>query len=745
MTELQVIASPGALGEIAKPKLLFFRPTRTDLPEFVNQHLRDHVRALGFSFDVSLVTENADFDEHVDRVQPDLVLFESGVYVRPDRRIANTHRHPDIPRLGLLNADAYCLTRSVFLSDMDDWGVDTFFTIGVATAAHTPDIADRLYAWPNFADRSVFKSYPGQKTTTVLLAGSRKTHYPWRLKVDRVLRERFPTRLIPHSGGFDSTVARNMPTGEAWARTLSAAQIVPTCGTVTDELVRKHFEIPAAGALLLTERTAAVEAAGFIDMENAVFADSSDAADKVEYLLANPEVLERIATAGQHLAHERHDISHRNQLSQWLSLHRDKRRDEVIVQPQLFGKLILRNLRECPGPVTVLSAAGRDGRLLELARTHLGTGQVGDAKAEFAEVLNFHLEPEAGIGLARAHLRAGEPDAARNLAWFLIDQSVNRFGARRPDAVEWATYLRALIASGALTAAHRFGGRFPELGHPELRRIRHVIFQLRGSDSRERGSGRDGLRSVHLVPESTWEEWRDELATDLRACGQIAFSRSVADVPPPVEIEASKVAGPEPIQNRMTRPITLRPWRPGGMLGLAGLALRRAGRRWATQAPEDSIFGLLSDDTIEAVIAVLVDDPVALDALGRLVAQDPAGSALVRVGRDGQSALQAPRWGALGRRNALSRRVLSRLPALGPSLVVAGQQGGAYLDLSDLESAQVLVLLDASAPGHARLTAGLETAGDWLHVDAALAAGLSESLRQKGDLRAWRRSEMRAP
>lgn len=305
------VTAPGAGAATSRPRLLFLRPNREDLPAFVRRHLDDHVRALQQSFDVSLVTGDADLDELVEVTRPDLMLFESGVYARPGRRITGARRHRDIPRLGLLDADAYCLTRSVFLADMDEWGVDTFFTIGAATPGHTPDIADRLFVWPNFADRTLFHSYPGGRPTTVLLAGSRRAHYPWRVKVDRVLAERFPVRTLEHAGWFDEAAAAAMPTGEAWARTLAGALVVPTCGTVADDLVRKHFEIPASGAVLLTERTPAVEAAGFVDMESAVFADESDAADKVEHLLAHPDLLRRIAAAGQRLAHERHDLTDR--------------------------------------------------------------------------------------------------------------------------------------------------------------------------------------------------------------------------------------------------------------------------------------------------------------------------------------------------------------------------------------------------------------------------------------------------
>lgn len=743
---------PGSTSQegAAKPRLLFLRPTREDLPEFVRLHLREHVRALQHSFEVTLVTGDADFDRLVDQEQPDLVLFESGVYARTDRRITGTHRHPDVPRLGLLNADAYCLTRSVFLADMDDWGVETFFTIGAATPAHTPDLADRLFVWPNFADRSVFHTYPGGKSTTVLLAGSREAHYPWRVQVDRELARRFPVRSLPHAGWFDRDAASAMPSGEAWARTLSAAQIVPTCGTVAEELVRKHLEIPAAGALLLTERTAVVEAAGFVDMESAVFADASDAADKVEHLLANPDVLDRIAAAGQRLAHERHDISTRDQLLQWLRLSRACSAGQVILQPDLFGPLELHDRGDAgaavgressPGSVPVIAVAalsvpGKDGMLLRQADAELRLGQVGAAAANYAAVLNRHLEPEAALGLARTYLRFGDATAAADLLWFLIDRMVNRHGARRPDPVEWATYVRSVLACGFAAEAQRLAGRFPELGHPELRRTRHLLAALVGEEPAAVG-GRLGLRSVHVVTPASWHQWREAAVADLVACGQPRLADRAALVPtPPEEREqddaAAGVAGSDQAPWRRLR----RTWRSRGAVSVTGAARRRLAT--PRRDPEiGSLFQLVAGEGIDVVVTVLLEDAETQHHLDRLVAADPTGATLCRIGRDTATASPAT-WGAYGRAPGVSPPALSRLPLLGSSIVVAGPRGGALLELSHLAGCRMLVLEDADGPGHARITAELGRSGAWAPAEDQVVGAVRQALRPRRRVAVWR-------
>lgn len=718
---------------VVTPKVVFFRPTRTDLPAFVATHLSEHVKCLRQWFDVALVIDDVDFDEVCDREQPDLVIFESGVYSRPGRRIRNTDRHPLVPRVGFLDADPYCLTRSVFLSDMDEWGVDTFFSIGVTAAAHTPAIADRLFAWPNFADKAVFHSYPGDMTTSVLLAGSRRPNYPWRVMVDKALAERFPVRSLPHSGWFDRAAAAGMPTGEQWARSLSAAQIVPTCGTIADDLVRKHFEVPASGALLVTEQTAAVVAAGFVDMQNCVFAEPSDVVDKVEYLLSHPNELEAIAAAGQELAHSRHDIAHRDQILQWYRLEIQRGLGQRIVQPDLFGPLRLTD-EDRGAPVSVIVPPTRDIRELRAAQGLLAAGQLSAAADGFAEVLNQHLEPEAGLGLARTRLREGKPTEARRQVWSLIDRELGEHGARRPDAVEWAFYLRALLAEGATAEAMARRVEFRTLAHPEFQRMHHVLSLL--ADAPDGEVGGDGLRSVHVIPETTWEDWRADVLADLRACGQgelaSRIERFASFQPVHAGARASRVE--ERVQTSAAGHARRR-----GIRRIASGVVRRIRRTRVAPIPDDSLFSHLADDTIDVVVSVLVRDRQASEAIERLVANDPTDTALVRVGRDTTAPPSNSPGNAVGHRSGASRSLLARLPSLGRAVVIAGPDGGGYLAVGDLSATEILVLLDPRAPAHAGLQRDLAECVDWGMAEDALHVDLAGALSPFGGLEVWRR------
>src|SRR5262249_13744146 len=129
--------------------------------------------------------------------------------------------------------------------------------------------------------------------------------------------------------------------GERYARLINSAWIAPTCGTICNELVRKHFEIPACGTCLLTQKTEGLEAAGFADFVNCVFADENDVLDKLQWLFERPEELERITKAGKELVESRHTIRQRNQVFQWYALHRKLKPGQRIVQPGPFLPLTI--------------------------------------------------------------------------------------------------------------------------------------------------------------------------------------------------------------------------------------------------------------------------------------------------------------------------------------------------------------------------------------------------------------------
>jgi len=150
---------------------------------------------------------------------------------------------------------------------MDHWGIGTFFAIATTAAEYTPKISDNLFIWPNFIEADTYRDYGEYKSIPVLFSGNKNALYPWRQKIVRLVSKHYPSLMCPHLGTALHNSEMQVMVGEPYARMLNASAFVPACGTVAKEVVRKHFEIPACKACLITEQSAGLEAAGFCRYE----------------------------------------------------------------------------------------------------------------------------------------------------------------------------------------------------------------------------------------------------------------------------------------------------------------------------------------------------------------------------------------------------------------------------------------------------------------------------------------------
>src|SRR3954468_16906581 len=344
-----------------KPKLVFFQ-YRYDrlLAPFLLLHTREQVACLSLFFDITVVRHDCDYQQICDTYEPELVMFESGVPFEGCERpsVRNIGACTKVPKIGFLHADGFGEGRTGFLSDMDHWGVETFFTIATTAAEHTPAIAQNLFVWPNFVNPDVYRDYRLKKDVEVLFTGNKNTLYPWRQKMVGIIPKHFPSLLCSHPGYNSTKAAEKIVMGETYARLLNSAWLVPACGTVAKEIVRKHFEIPACKSCLVSEKSPGLESAGFVDMKNCVFADEHDVIEKLGYLLENRGELQAIIDAGHELVHSRHTMKQRDQVLQWLRLHQRLAPNQKIVQRNAFEPMKVVNDVEATESIHVRSEGG---------------------------------------------------------------------------------------------------------------------------------------------------------------------------------------------------------------------------------------------------------------------------------------------------------------------------------------------------------------------------------------------------
>lgn len=81
-----------------------------------------------------------------------------------------------------------------------------------------------------------------------------------------------------------------------------------TCGSSFRFPIRKYFEIPASGALLVCDRCEGFEKLGFIDKKNSIVCLPEDLPDLSQELHANLDYAQELASSGQKLVLEKHTV-----------------------------------------------------------------------------------------------------------------------------------------------------------------------------------------------------------------------------------------------------------------------------------------------------------------------------------------------------------------------------------------------------------------------------------------------------
>jgi Glycosyl transferases group 1 len=96
-----------------------------------------------------------------------------------------------------------------------------------------------------------------------------------------------------------------------FAARIASTRFSYTCGSALRMPIRKFFEIPAAGSVLVCRPFEGFSDAGYRDGVNAVIAEPDTLIDVHQSLMADPDKAQRIARAGQRLVMDGHSLSAR--------------------------------------------------------------------------------------------------------------------------------------------------------------------------------------------------------------------------------------------------------------------------------------------------------------------------------------------------------------------------------------------------------------------------------------------------
>ena len=121
---------------------------------------------------------------------------------------------------------------------------------------------------------------------------------------------------------------------------MRARSVLLICARVRhrcQEVVRKHFEVPACATCLVTVRFRTRSGRLCRHGENCVFADENDILEKLDFLFGKADELKRITQAGYRLVHSQHTMACRSQIFQWFTLNRQLRPDQKIIQKRVHS------------------------------------------------------------------------------------------------------------------------------------------------------------------------------------------------------------------------------------------------------------------------------------------------------------------------------------------------------------------------------------------------------------------------
>ncbi|MEC3909146.1 glycosyltransferase [Sphingobium sp. CR2-8] len=518
-------------------RALCVRPqVNADAAPFLRAISDEWVHALALHCDVSTIEGDFDFEEVCGRVRPDFVIYDAVHWVRPIRtRVKNALAYPHIPRAFFFNCDPHDPARPHILRALADYGADTVFC-GIEHLQQMPELARYdCFVIPLFIDDTVFRDHQLEKTIPVSIFGGHlyPSFYPWRAKITEEMPHHIPTLIYPHPGYAAGTVNPFEARDEKYARLLSASHYAIADTTRLDYVVRKHLEIPAAGAVLVAPDSETVKALGFVDMENCLLGEGPDLYQRMKDVSADPAHYERIRKAGHDLVHGRYTRAHWTHILDWFECRATCAADEVPQQTERFGRFRKVSAAGCGSSIADLTIPHTPmSAILEDATVAILTdGDRSGAQRRLAQSLEWigHIAEPRFLSGVIAMLDGDLDEAARLISWRAGVEvggtpaaPLYSFGLMDPCELAWMLLICGIRNDQPMCAA--LLELVPETPHVAVRR---ALWLLSGSPH-DVHFGEEGLMearsgdwpSIHWLGQESFPDWLRLTARMLHANGQ---------------------------------------------------------------------------------------------------------------------------------------------------------------------------------------------------------------------------------
>ncbi len=473
-------------------------------------------KTLALHFDLTVIDQDFDYGEACDRINPDFVIFETPGGSRPvPVEIRNRTARLDIPRIGFTNQDPHDTARVLFLQMLDDMQIDSFIAHGGESFfRQSPELNSRGYTSALYIDDTIFHDYGEQKIIPISVMGGMMcpSFYQWRAALTAKIANHIPTLIYAHPGYEAEIPSYKFPLkGEDYARMLNRSYFSLSDVTALQYPVRKHLEIPACGAALVTAAVPDLAWYGFRDMESCIIGEGDEALAKIAHVANNPDLYAAICKNGAAVA-RRHTRENWRYFNDWYECHRTLRPGEMVQQQGVYGRFqAVSGGRNVP---RIAEAAPWQSVFQQRMRRALAliidNGNLEDARAELNDMANWlgHLcEPVFPLGLIA--LIEGAVDDAQQLFARPFEIRKNRDGLSLldPEEIAWLWFCGMLRSDARLVEAMQ--QMASAITHVSLRRMAWLEGRLSGGSSVLEKPERlyEDRLSTHWLGEVAFKDW----------------------------------------------------------------------------------------------------------------------------------------------------------------------------------------------------------------------------------------------
>lgn len=488
------------------------------------------LHALALHCDIETIEQDFDFEDVCRDRKPDLVVFDAVHWVRPFRlNIANIDAYPEIPRVLYLNCDPHDPLRPMLFGMLETYRVEAIFC-GIEHLQLTPQLSQYpSYILPLFIDGEIFKDYAVDKTIPVTIFSGHMfpSFYPWRATIAREIQHILPTLIYSHPGYKSDRRAPFEVRNADYARLISQSYFSLADTTRLDYVVRKHLEIPAAGAVLVAPDSDIVKRYGFVDMHNCILGTGKELYGKIYAVSLKPEAYERIKNAGYRLVQENFTRDHWTYLLDWYECRMARKTGEITQQIRQFGKF--RNVPAKPDSPWIDQFSIHDNPLSLILRNArdaiLANDDLADTRTALHDAAQWigHVgEPWFLLGIL-AILEGNLDDAIvaftrRGNAQAQLDTSVGRLD---PCEIAWLLLLSAFLNDTGLRAM--LLQQAESVPHVSIRRTLWLLsgptMQVDIENGDLLGPVPGDCLSIHWLGDEDFPQWLALMIRVLEGCG----------------------------------------------------------------------------------------------------------------------------------------------------------------------------------------------------------------------------------